>query len=277
MRFRRNNTEDVHSCATHGVAGGWHGMPVILAILVLMAVRPVCAQVQLAVSLEHPAYVTGEAFAAKVRIENLLNVPMVFDKEYHNAELLIELIGTRSGVAPESERKVVSRDTVVMPAQKCVELVEITSLFQLREPGGYRVRAGIRYDGRLYLSHPVAFDLVRGVEILSVNRGLPGYLETDLHYSLRFWKRSGSEHAFFVVEDAESGIIYGTFFLGPIVRVNPPVIRFDEQGAAVVVHQSGRNRFTRSVIAVDPNGAELTAQTYHLADGSAYPMKAGHP
>jgi hypothetical protein len=262
---------------TRGGKGTLHGMAGILAILVLMAVRPVCAQIQLAVSLEHPAYLTGEAFAARVRIENQLNVPMVFDDEYHNAELLVELIGTRSGMAPESERRGVSRDTVVMPAQKCLELVEITSLFQLREPGGYRLRAGIRYDGRLYLSQPVAFDLVRGVEILSLNRVLSGYNETDLHYSLRFWKRSGSEHAFFVVEDTESGVIYGTFFLGPIVRVNPPVIRFDEQGRAVVVHQSGRNRFTRSVIEVDRNGAELTAQTHHLADGSDYPIKAGHP
>lgn len=275
MLFRQNNVDVLRVAAKQIKAKRRHYWLVMTCLLFMLAAAGrLSAQIEVGVELEHAAYLTGEAFTVRVQIENKLDVPLVLDDHYHNAELMIELIGTHSGVAPEGERRPVSRDSVIMPAQKAMELVEVTSLFPLKEPGGYRIRAAIRYGGRLYLSQPVAFDLVRGVEICSARRGLPGYSEITLLYSLRFWKRSGSEHAFLVIEDAGSGVIYGTFILGPIVRVTPPVILFDADGRAVVVHQSGRNRFTRSVIAVDHGGATLTAQTHHREDGSIYPTKA---
>lgn len=270
MPFRRNSG-DRRPAAARRAAGA--SRRAALAIL-LLGTGPLHAQIQVGVELEHQAYLTGEPFTVRVRIENQLTVPMVFDSEYHNAELLTELIRSKSGSVPEGERKPVSRDLVIMPGQRAQELVEITSLFPLRDPGGYKVRAAVRYDGRLYLSRQVEFDLVRGVELLDVRRGMPGYHETELVYSLRYWKRGGGEHAFFVIADADTGVIYGTFLLGPVVRVNPPAIRFDEQGRAVVVHQSGRDRFTRSVFEVNRNGATMTGQTHHLADGRQYPSRA---
>jgi len=278
LPFRRNNNSSRHPDAMmHRTAGSHHRRLLFILLLAVFAVKPLLAQIQVGVILEHRAYLTGEPFTVRIQIENLLSVPMVLDREYHNAELLVELVRSRSGSVPEGERRPVSRDVVIMPGQKVTELVEITSLFPLRQSGGYKVRAAIRYEGRLHLSRPVEFDLVRGVEMLLVKRGLPGYHETELAYSLRYWKRAGGEHAFFVIEDADSGVIYGTFFLGPVVRVNPPAIRFDERGRAVAVHQSGKDRFTRSVFEVDRNGASLTEQTHHLADGQVYPSRSSRP
>ncbi len=196
---------------------------------------------------------------------------MVMDKDYHNTELIIEITRRSEGTAAEGQRRPISRDTVIMPEQQALELVEITSLFDLRGKGGYQARAIIRYDGNLYLSQPVAFDIVRGIEILSARRGLPGYNEIELIYSLRYWKRRQGEQAFMVIEDVERGSNYGTFVLGPLVRVIQPAIQFDAQGRAVAVHQSGRDRLTRSVFSVDPNGAAMIDRTHHLPDGRPYP------
>lgn len=273
MRSRRNNENHLRAMTERFFAGARHLLAPVCFLVAFFASGALQAQIEIRVVLEHRAYLVGEPFAVRVQIENQLAVPMVFDSEYHNAELLVELVRTRSGSLPESERRPVVRDLVIMPGQKALELVEVTSLFSLRMTGGYKVRAAIRYEGRLYLSQPVELDLVRGVELVSARRTLSGYTGTDLVYSLRYWKRSGGEHAFFVIEDAESGVVYGTFFLGPIIRVNPPAIQFDERGRAIAVHQSGRNRFTRSTFEVDRNGANLTEQTHHLADGRLYPER----
>ncbi len=237
----------------------------------MFAVPSVWSQIQVSITLDHPAFLTGEPFTGRVRIENRLSVPMVMDKDYHNTELIIELIRRSEGTAVESSRRLVSRDTVIMPDQQAVEIVEITSLFDIREKGGYQVRAIIRYDGNLYLSQPLAFDIVRGLEILSSRRGLAGYNGIELIYSLRYWKRRQGELAFMVIEDAGNGSVYGTFVLGPLLRIIRPAIHFDAQGRAIVVHQSGRDRLTRSVFTVDSHGAAMVDRTHHFPDGRPYP------
>ncbi len=271
MHFRRLNMERRQPTVEDRRVSAGRGLLIAACVCTLFPGRLLLAQIQVGVSLDEHAYLTGEAFTVRVRVENRLAVPMVMDNDYHNAELLIELVRRRGGAAPETQRRPVSRDTVIMPEQMAVELVEITSLFDIRDLGGYQVRAAIRYAGQLYLSQPVAFDLVRGVEIHSARRGLPGYHDIELLYSLRYWRRGGGEQAFMVIEDAAKGSIYGTFVLGPLVRVTQPAIRFDGQGRAVSVHQSGRNRFTRSVFTVDPGGAAMTDRTHHLPDGQPYP------
>ncbi len=246
---------------------------VFLLGLLMSSAFPAIAQIELQLSLEDGSYIVGEAFAARVRIRNELDVPLVFDDDYRNAELFVELVRDKAAGVSESDRKTISRQTVIMPEGDQLELVEITSLFSLTQPGGYRLKIGIRHEGSLYLSASVGFDLVEGIEMLSVRRGLSGYNDIDLEYSLRYWRRAGGEQAFFVIRNKVDGSLYGTFSLGPVVRVNPPAIRFDNQGRAVVVHQSGRNRFTRSVVEVDPTGALLVEQTHHVEDGRAYPVR----
>lgn len=252
--------------------------PLLLLVGVLVSfASSACAQIAIDLTLEHGSYVIGEAFTARIRVRNELDVPLVLDDEYRNAELFVELVRDKSAGISESDRQSISRQTVIMPGTDRLELVEITSLFNLMQPGGYRLRVGIRHEGYIYLSASVGFDLVHGIEMLSVRRGLAGYTDADLEYSLRYWRRSGGEHAFFVIRNTTSGSLYGTFRLGPVVRVNPPAIRFDQQGRAIAVHQSGRNRFTRSVFEVDSTGAFLVGQTHHLEDGRPYPVRPAPP
>jgi hypothetical protein len=245
-------------------------IPLLLGVLLASAVTA-SAQLEISVVLEHNSFILGEAFTARVRVRNELDVPLVLDDDYPNAELFVELVREKSSGISESDRQPVRRQTVIMPGTDKLELVEITSLFNLARLGGYRLRVGVQHDGHVYRSAPTGFDLVEGIEMLTVRRGLRGYRDVDLTYSLRYWRRSGGEHAFFVIKDNASGAVYGTFRLGPVVRVNPPAIRFDKDGRAIVVHQSGRNRFTRSVIDVDSAGARMEGQTHHLEDGSPYP------
>ena len=229
------------------------------------------AQLQVRLELEHRSFMVGEPFMARVLVENQGSTPVVLGDAYHNAELFIELVPRGSGPLPEAQRRQVRRDRVIMMGERDTELVEVTSLFEGHAPGTYLLRALMRYEDRLYQSNAIAFDRVRGIEMQSVRRALPGYHDIVLLYSLRYTRRDAGEVAFLVIEDSATGDNYGTFTLGPSVRVNPPAISFDSQGRAVVVHQSGRNRFTRSVVSADRDGAAFVAQTHHLPDGKPYP------
>lgn len=246
------------------------------AVGVLFCASAAVGQIELNLSLEHRAYLLGEPFAAKVRLQNELDVPLVFDDDYRNGELFVELLHSKSAGIPDASRQPVSRATVVMPGNSKIELVEITSLFNLVQAGGYSLRIGVKYEGDTYLSPPVGFDLVQGIEMQTVRRRLSGYRDIDLEYSLRYWKRMKGEQAFLVIRSShDDSAIYGTFLLGPVVRVTPPAIKFDSQEKVIVVHQSGRNRFSRSVFEVDSGGASFIEQTHHLEDGRPYPGRPG--
>jgi hypothetical protein len=246
---------------------------VFFLVSMLLFSSPLFGQIKVGLELEQRDFVVGEAFVARVNITSELDVPLVFGDDFMNGELFVELVRDQTAGLSTADRKPISREMVVMPGNTKVELVELTSLFNLTKPGGHRIRVGVRYEDYVYFSSALGFDLVQGIELLSARRSLAGYHDVNLEYSLRYWRRSAGEQAFFVIRDLADGSIYGTFRLGPIVRVNPPALKFDKDGRAIVVHQSGRNRFTRSVLDVDSNGARLVGQKHLLEDGRPYPIR----
>lgn len=217
----------------------------------------------------------NEPVLLTVVVVNEAEAPFVFNKIYNNAEMQVSVTRTVSGAAPVFET--VEREFVIMPGDRSTNLVELTSIHDIRSPGSYRVQARVKYEDRAYTSQALAFDVVRGIEIASKVRALSGYPRMRLTYSLRYCSREGSEYAFLVIEDTERAVSYGTFLLGPIVRVGAPAMQFDDKGRIVVAHQSGRNRFTRSILSTGPDGAMFESQTHHLPSGAPYPRSPRRP
>lgn len=245
------------------VSGPW--LPVVCG-LVLAAV-PVQGQVRMGISLPRRSFLVGESVAANLVIESQTPLPLVLGPEHHNAELMLELVSTRQGPGGQPERRQVQRDAVVMPGTQMRDVVEITSLYNFLAPGNYRVTAVLFHEGSSFRSVPFAFDVVRGIEMKSLRQMLPGYSDVELIYSFRYASRDGQEQAFLVIESADGTALYGTFVLGSLLRLYQPLIRARVDGTVVVVHQSGRNRFSRSVIRVDRGGAEFVEQRHFRSDG----------
>ncbi len=226
------------------------------------------AQIRIGVELEHRTMMVNEAAVVTIVMQNDAEAPLVFNRIYSNAELEVSVVRTQAAGEPIFE--LLNREFVIMPGDCYTNLVELTSLRDMRTPGTYKVQARVRYNEHIHTSQAQAFDVVQGIELASRTRPLSGYRDVQLSYSLRYCSRDASESAFLLIEDPERGISYGTFMLGPIVRVGPPAMRFDSKGRIVVAHQSGRERFTRSVIQADRDGASLVSQTHHRLDGSPY-------
>ena len=241
-----------------GVVGGLFAL--------LLCVSPAVGQISVGIKMDHRLVMEGEPTVVTISVQNESETPLVFNKVYHNAELQVSLRRGRS--AEEPVYRSLQRDFVIMPDDQWDNLLELTSLKDLRRPGSYQICAQVLYNGLVFTSRPHAFDVVHGIEMTSVKRHLRGYENIRLTYSLRYCARDGAEYAFLVVKDTVRNLLYGTFRLGTLVRVGEPAMKFDAKGRLVVVHQSGRNRFTRSVIATHRNGASFEAQTHHLPDGT---------
>ena len=233
---------------------------------VLFTVQSASAQILVGVKCGNIKYMVGVNIPLKITVINNTGEPLVFSKDYNNATLTLELEhdANASGIA---DKKQIKRDIVILTGDTMDTVLDVREMMSLINPGAYQVKASVDYSGKVYTSRAYGFDIVQGIELLSRKRMLPGYSDIVLTHRLKYLGREGKEDAFFIIKDDDRDIIYGTFNLGPIVRIVPPVMKFDGNGRVIVVHQSGHSRFTRSVIKVTVNGAKFEKQTYHRPNG----------
>jgi hypothetical protein len=242
-----------------------HGLWCILAVVTLQA-SSVLGQIDVGIKCDASRYIIGERIVMEIQIRNSTDEPLVFNDVYHNAELELSIIQGRQldGIPI---RKKLKKEFVIMTDDTITKHIELNPLCSFQKQGCYQVRVSIYYGGRVYTSSPFAFDVIDGIELTSRRRMLKNHPNVTLTYSLRYIGRDSRETAFMVIQDKERGELYGTFRLGPLVRVYRPALTFDGDGNLVCVHQSGYNRFSRSVISVNENGAEFLRQTQHLSNG----------
>lgn len=241
--------------------------------LVVLLGQGAQAQIRVGAQLERRSFVVGESITVRTTMENQFSVPLVLGKEDGNTEMLLEISSSRSSGPPERNRRLVKRDLVIMPREKARGVIEATTLFSYLEPGSYRIRLVLRHEGSTYSSQPYDFDVVNGMEMTSLWHIMSGYDDVEMRYSVRYANREGREEAFFVIERPSTATWFGTHGLGPILRVYRPLIRMVDDGNVVVVHQSGRNRFTRSTFSVDRNGSRFVEQRHFRPNGE--PLKEG--
>jgi hypothetical protein len=203
-------------------------------------------QVRLGITVPRRSFVVGEPIAATVVLQSQSVIPLVFGNEHHNAELFLEIVSSSTGRG-QPLRKRVSRDLVLMPRESFRDVVEVTSIFDFLAGGNYRLSVVVVHEGMSYRSPIFVFDVVPGIEMQSLRQMLPGYRDIEVVYSFRYATREGREDAYMVIESSDGRSLFGTFTLGPLLRLYRPMIRSRADGSVVVVHQSGRNRFTRSI------------------------------
>ncbi|MFU8779799.1 MAG: hypothetical protein ACNA71_02085 [Kiritimatiellia bacterium] len=229
-------------------------------------------QVRLDIAVPRRSYVVGEPITATLALQSQSTMPLVFGGEHHNAALFLEIRSSHTGRgAPD--RRTVSRDFVLMPRSTYRDVVEVTSIFDFLAGGNYRMSVVVVHAGISYRSPLVVFDVVPGIEMQSFRQMLPGYDDIEVVYSFRYATRAGREDAFMVIESSDGRTFFGTFALGPLLRLYQPMVRARSDGSIVAVHQSGRNRFTRSIFAADRSGAEFVEQRHFRPDGT--PMETG--
>jgi len=145
--------------------------------------------------------------------------------------------------------------------------------YDLSRMGKYLVYATAERGGKSYASNQVMVEVVNGIELRSVTKAAPGGSGRVLTYSLRYWARNRGEFLFLRVDDKENRMNYGVYLLGPLVRVFAPAIEVDRNGRITVVHQSGADRFSKTVFQFTDAGMQFVEQT-HSGRGVPAPRAA---
>jgi hypothetical protein len=118
------------------------------------------------------------------------------------------------------------------------------------------VRKGIRYEGEVR-----AFDIVEGVKLSSAMQMFSTSKSLQRNFTLSYWSRRGSEHLF--LSAADTGLkkhVFETRDLGPLSRLDKPIISIMPNGSVVVFHRVNSDQFIRSEFWSLPNNIEFRSR-----------------
>jgi hypothetical protein len=256
------------------LAGIHGGLFMLLALLW----GPLGADGELRVKLrlEYTSYLQFEPVNAYVTIENDSDYELVMGKNEKDGNSRIEFLVERDKdrVAPRTEKRAIVTNFKIKRAETYEVLRDVTTWYDMTTMGRYTIRAVVYLNGQPLMSSPAIVDIVSGIEVASKTRAVPGYEDLVRTYSLRYWSRGGVEYLFLSVDEESTKLNYGIIELGPVVRVSKPVVDVDKNGNVIVVHQSSRDRYTRTVFKSTRSGVEFVDQKYLLENGASYPDKS---
>ena len=130
--------------------------------------------------------------------------------------------------------------------------------YGLREPSRYLakpvlVHNGIRYEGAMR-----AFDVVDGIRLGGAMQMFANRNGLRREFELVYWSRRNSEHLFLRAKDAGiSDRTWETRDLGPMLRIDKPLISVMPKGEIVVLHRLNQDQFVRSEFWSLPDALEF--------------------
>jgi hypothetical protein len=240
--------------------------PRVLISILVSCLAGVCqAQFVVRLNVEHSKLLQYEPLNAFVSIENTAGVRLPLGRRGAGFRFLIQkerdLFAARL-----NERDIIGRVTLD-PGQKHDFIRDISLWYDVASAGSYTLAAAVDWQGDTFVSNRVRIDVMNGLPISSVSRMLPGSDKVWRRYSLCYLAREGNEHLFLRIDDDATKFNYGVFDLGQIVRLFKPALRFDDAGEVKVIHQSGYDRFTYSVLKVDRDRVKFVDQRYYRGNG----------
>jgi hypothetical protein len=249
----------------------------ILVLLALLGVPLVAAgDIKVKLKLEYSSYLQFEPVNAYVTIENDSDYELVIGNTEKEGNSRIEFIveKDKDEVVQRSEKRAIVTNFRAKPGEKWETMRDVSTWYDMTTMGRYTIRAVVNMNGQAWESNPLIVDVVRGIEVASKTRSVPGYEDVVRTYSLRYWSRGRVEYLFLCVDEEKTKTNYGVIELGPVIRVSKPVVEVNKDGNVVVVHQSSSDCYTRSVFKSTKSGVDFIDQTYHLADGKPYPNRS---
>jgi hypothetical protein len=256
------------------LAGIHGGLFMLLALL--WGPLGAAGEVRVKLKLEYTSYLQFEPVNARVVIENNSDYELVIGKGESDGNSRMEFIVERDKDRPAKriEKRAIVTNFKVKPGETYEVMRDVTTWYDLTTMGRYTIRAVVYLNGQAWESNPAIVDIVSGIEVASKTKSVPGYEDLVRTYTLRYWSRGGVEYLFLSVDEESTKLNYGIIELGPIVRVAKPVVDVDKNGNVIVVHQSSRDRFTRTTFKSTRSGIEFIDQKYLLENGAPYPDKS---
>ncbi|MCL1856173.1 MAG: hypothetical protein FWF84_00810 [Kiritimatiellaeota bacterium] len=198
-------------------------------------------------TLPHKEFVTGEAIAYTLKIENHGASAFLSDDYGEGLKNKVEIrMMTRSGTVLECKEGIPFGEILVLPDTAQEYTADLTRWFTL-PVGNYFVQAVITRDGDAVAARMLDFAIVSGLEIGTVTRAVPGEDAATRDYTLLYWPRDDQEILFLRMTESPSGLSQ-LIQLGNVVRHITPTIAFPSKSTLVVTHQASQNLYIKTTI-----------------------------
>ncbi|MCX6995961.1 MAG: hypothetical protein NTV49_02485 [Kiritimatiellaeota bacterium] len=233
-----------------------------LAVLASSAAR---AQIEVYLRVPHRQYLLGEPITTEVEVRNQTGAPLIFDGTNRNARFAFDIESDADTL--RSAKAAPKANTTIIPAgQTALRRVELQSACDLRNPGLYKVRAGVEWGENNYYSARSHVTLIPGPEVAQQVFSRPG-TDAPVKCSLRVLSRNDydlrEQRLFFCVENKVTGARESVADLGTLLRSYDPLMQRDAAGRMHILHNSAPNRFTHSLVSA---GGQLLSQEHFASD-----------
>lgn len=251
----------------------------ILSLLLLGLCLPSArAEVKLLLKMEHAAFIEFESVNAFLKIFNDDGRPFELGSGSNGtAELTFQVGRKRDEWHPKGAPGPLLKDLVLEPGESRDVVIDLSRWYDVSSPGRYFVRAVLRRGKSYFYSPDAIVDVVHGIEVAKAVREVTGYSDVLRTYSLRFWRREQFDYLFLSVVETPGDTNKGVFQLGKLLRVEPPRIDVDRDGNVMVLHQTARDCFIRTLFKSDGEGVQFVDQQYELPSGEPYPETRSRP
>jgi hypothetical protein len=239
-----------------------------LFLLLLLVASAARAQIAVTVSVKERFYLLHEPILATVNVTNRTGRDIVLSDMPENQWFGFRIIG-------EGDRMVAPRDLhyhldplPVKAGETVRRSVTLNQLYEIGEPGNYRIQAVIYYDGldKYFSSRPTHIDVaegrvVWGPQVAGVPEGMPNAGQMRV-FSLLAHQRGEVNTLYVRVTDKEDGTIFCTFPVGRLLDDIAPQVEFDSSNNLYVLHLAGTRAYVLTKIS--PNG-QFEGQTGYSA------------
>ena len=248
-----------------------HFRPRILAVIAAasLAAAPTMAQsIGFAVEMKNASYVVGEPVLATVTIENHGFRPVNISDfgPFKDNRLFFEISQTPQIYLKQRREGKIVTDIELEKDEGLSCSVNLSTWYNLLQPGAYRVRAVMILGNVRYESPMTSFDIVPGIELAKATQYLPGRPPIERTLLLVYWSRNGKDVAFLRSWDA-NGTVYGTLEIGNLIRNRKPVLQKIDDTTYRVHRQVTSDALQRAEVISDVSGVSLKEQMVAVDPG----------
>jgi len=214
----------------------------------------------LRLELEHASVLVREPILARVSLVNQEGADLVFGVAAANATLGFEVEFDRDVWVDPSRAGSPVGIWRVAAGRRLETLLDLGQWYPLAKRGRFYIRAVAQTPSGVQRSRLVMLDVVEGLELTALTRGVAGRPEALRTYSLRYWPRDRREWLFLCVSETPGELIYAPVSLGSVVRVAPPTVTVMPDGRVRVWHQTSPNSTAESELQSDAQGVRFVNQ-----------------
>ncbi len=235
----------------------------ILSVLCVVLIVPltVWGQAEVSLELEDADVLQFERVTLHVWVRNVSFSKVTISSKGEKEPRLMLMVEKDGHYVALTTDEIIKRDYIIPPNETREIPIEFSSVCDITEMGRYLIYAAVQIGDKMFMSKKKMLDVVNGIRLCSKTTPVPGVPDSMREYTLRYWPRKKETYLFLSVQEANRGLNYGVFPLGPLLRVHEPVIEIDNQGIVTIVHQSAGNRYTRTVFRSERNKVQFIDQS----------------